>query len=66
MYCTLSDAVLYKIFQTVQPQGGAGIAGHAQISSGRDRHASHLRSVRQTGTFELLGKKPPHKGFQPF
>src|SRR5699024_8276993 len=63
------DSVLSNIlqfFQLLQPDTDAGIARHPQISAGRHCDASHFRTVRQTGTFELLSEKSSVKNLQPF
>src|SRR5699024_12058668 len=39
---------------------------HTQISSGRDCHTAHFRSVRKAGTFKLLREKSPVEFSQPF
>ena len=50
----LTSPPLLQLFQLVVPDPHAGVARHAQISSRRNRHASDLRAVRQTGALKLL------------
>lgn len=41
-----------------KPDACTGIRGHVQIAPGGDCNTSHLGTVRQAGTLELLGEKP--------
>ena len=62
--CLPQTSVSQRI-QFLLPCAHAGIRGHTQIPSGRERHASHLRPIRQAGAFKLLGEKPAVKYFHP-
>ena len=52
-------------FQFIQPQGGAGIAGHAPVAAGRKRDRANLGAVGQAAALELLGKEAAIEVFQP-
>jgi len=52
-------------FDFLQPQGTAGVAGHAPITSGRERHRTYFWSIGHGRTFELRGKKALIKYAQP-
>ncbi len=55
--CDLSSD--FNLLQHILPDPCTCITWHSQISSRRKCHTSDLRSIRQTGTLELLGKKSP-------
>ena len=48
------------------PSFCAGIAGHPKIRPGRERDAAHFGPIRNTRSFELIGKKSFVKNFHPF
>ena len=50
----------------IQPDPGAGVAWHAEITPRGEGDGTDLRAVRQAGTFELLGEKSPVEVLQPF
>ena len=54
-----------QALQFIEPEGGAGIAGHAPIAPGREGDRTHLGAIRQAAALKLLGKKAPVKGAQP-
>ena len=56
----------FNLLQHILPDPCTCITWHSEISSWRKCHTTYLRAIRQTGTLELLGKKSPIEGFQPF
>lgn len=50
----------------IQPDPGAGVAWHAEITPRGEGDGTDFRAVRQAGTLELLGEKSPVEVLQPF
>ena len=54
-----------QIFRLLQPDGGCGIARHAPVATRTEAHASHLRTIRQTASLELLVEETANKCLEP-
>ena len=57
---------LTEAFTFFQPEGIRGIARHTPVTTRRQTHATHLRTVWHTAAFELLGEETAAEHSQPF
>ena len=57
--------VLFQRVAFAQPLCGRGIRRHAPVAAGRERDASHLGTVGQGRTLELLGKEAAEEYPEP-
>ena len=49
----------------LQPEGGTGVAGHAEVAPGGEGDGAYLGAVGQAGALELLGEEAAVEGNQP-
>ncbi len=63
-----TNRVRFIIFETIdlgEPEARAGVARHAPVAAGAERHRTHLGTVGQAAAFELLSEEPAVEHAQP-